>query len=53
MDTPQQPMSPQPNPALQAKVEQWLELKREMEMLHAQVEYTRLLLKLGVFKTRP
>jgi hypothetical protein len=25
-----------------------LELKREMEALHAQVEYVRLLLKLGV-----
>jgi hypothetical protein len=50
MDTPHTPQPTPPNPALQAKVAQWLELKREMEALHAQVEYARLLLRLGVFK---
>jgi hypothetical protein len=52
MDTPQHPASPPPDAALQAKVAQWLELKREMEALHAQVEYARLLLKLGVLKAK-
>lgn len=52
MDTPKQPDSPEPDPALQARIAQWLELKREMETLHAQVEYARLLLKLGVLKTK-
>ena len=51
MDTPKQPASPQPpNPELQARVAKWLELKREMEALHAQLEYARLMLKLGVVK---
>jgi hypothetical protein len=52
MDTPKQPDPPRPDPALQARIAQWLELKREMETLHAQVEYARLLLKLGVLKTK-
>ncbi len=52
MDTPKHPTPPQPQPdaAMQAKVAQWLALKREMEALYAQVEYARLLLKLGVLK---
>lgn len=50
MDTPKQPTTPQPNPDLQARVAKWLELKREMEALHAQLEYARLMLKLGVVK---
>jgi hypothetical protein len=55
MDMPKQPTPPQPQPqqtdaAMKAKVAQWLELKREMEALYAQVEYARLLLKLGVLK---
>ncbi|HET7795804.1 MAG TPA: hypothetical protein VFL64_20625 [Rhizobacter sp.] len=48
MNTPHDPTPPQPDAALQAQVAQWLELKREMETLHAQVEYVRLMLKLGV-----
>jgi hypothetical protein len=48
MDTPRTPTPHQPNVHLQAKVAQWLELKREMEALHAKLEYTRLMLKLGV-----
>ena len=47
MDTPNNPRETQ-DAQLNAKVEAWLELKREMEALHAQVEYVRLLLKLGV-----
>lgn len=51
MDTPKHTPPPPPtDPAMQAKVAKWLELKREMEALHAQVEYARLLLKLGVLK---
>lgn len=50
MDTPKQPTAPQPSHDLQARVAKWLELKREMEALHAQLEYTRLMLKLGVAK---
>jgi hypothetical protein len=50
MNTPDIPREPQSNAALEAKVNQWLELKREMEVLHAQVEYVRLLMKLGVAK---
>lgn len=50
MDTPKQPTTPQPNPDLQARVAKWLELKHEMEALHAQLEYARLMLKLGVVK---
>lgn len=50
MDTPKQPASPQPHPDLQARVAKWLEFKREMEALHAQLEYARLMLKLGVVK---
>ena len=50
MNTPHTPRDPQSNSALEAKVSQWLELKREMEALHAQVEYVRLLIKLGVVK---
>lgn len=47
MDTPNSPRETHDSP-LDAKVQAWLELKREMEALHAQVEYVRLLLKLGV-----
>ena len=47
MDTPNNPRETQ-GPQLNTKIEAWLELKREMEALHAQVEYVRLLLKLGV-----
>ena len=47
MDTPNNPRETQ-DAQLDAKVQAWLELKREMETLHAQVEYVRLLLKLGV-----
>lgn len=50
MNTPDTPREPQSNAAIEAKVNQWLELKREMEVLHAQVEYVRLLIKLGVAK---
>lgn len=50
MDTPKHPAAPEPSPELQARVAKWLELKREMEALHAQLEYARLMLKLGVVK---
>lgn len=49
MDTPKPPQQPsQPNVHQQAKMAQWLELKREMEALRAQLEYARLMLKMGV-----
>jgi hypothetical protein len=50
MDTPKQPAAPEPSPQLQSRIAKWLELKREMEALHAQLEYARLMLKLGVGK---
>ena len=49
METPNTPRQTQ-DPNLDAQVQTWLELKREMEALHAQVEYVRLMLKLGVSK---
>jgi len=48
MNTPNTPREPQQSTELDAKIHAWLELKREMESLHAQVEYVRLMLKLGV-----
>jgi hypothetical protein len=48
MDTPNTPREAPQSTDLDAKLHAWLELKREMESLHAQVEYVRLLLKLGV-----
>jgi hypothetical protein len=48
MDTPDTPRETPPGADLGAKLHAWLDLKREMESLHAQVEYVRLLLKLGV-----
>ncbi len=50
MDTPPQPATPKHDPDLQARVARWLALKREMQALHAQLEYARLMLKLGVAK---
>lgn len=52
MDTPKHPAAPEPSPELQARVAKWMELKREMEALHAQLEYARLMLKLGVVGPR-
>lgn len=48
MDTPNTPRDTRPDQGLDARVQAWLELKREMEALHAKVEYVRLLLKMGV-----
>ncbi len=48
MDTPNTPRGTHHDPELEARVQAWLELKREMEALHAKVEYVRLLLKMGV-----
>jgi hypothetical protein len=48
MDTPDTPRDSYRIPNLESRVHALLELKREMEALHAQVEYIRLLLKLGV-----
>ena len=50
MNTPPIPHTPEPGTDLAAKVNQWLELKREMETLHAQLEYVRLLVRLGVYQ---
>jgi hypothetical protein len=48
MDNPNPPQPPSQPHVHQARMAQWLELKREMEALRAQLEYTRLMLKLGV-----
>jgi hypothetical protein len=48
MDTPNTPREPRQSNELKAKALAWLALKREMQSLHAQIEYVRLLIKLGV-----
>jgi hypothetical protein len=48
MDAPNTPRKPPSDPDFEAKTRAWLELKREMEQLHANVEYLRLILKMGV-----
>ncbi len=48
MNTPNTPRESQSSPDKDAKVLAWMKLKREMEVLHSQVEYVRLMLKLGV-----
>ncbi len=48
MDTPNTPRETRHDSDLNAQLQAWLELKREMEVLHAKVEYVRLLLKMGV-----
>jgi hypothetical protein len=48
MDTPNTPSEPRQTNDLEAKALAWLALKREMQSLHAQIEYVRLLIKLGV-----
>jgi hypothetical protein len=42
--TPQQPSSSNDT----ARVKAWIELRQELEQLHARLEYLRLMLKLGV-----
>jgi hypothetical protein len=52
MDTPD-PRAPVPLPqtlASDAKMQAWLELRHELEQLHAQLQYLKLLQKLGVGK---
>jgi hypothetical protein len=52
MDTPN-PRAPLPLPqslASEAKMQAWLELRHELEQLHAQLQYLKLLQKLGVGK---
>lgn len=48
MDAPQAPRKQPADQDFDAKTRAWLELKREMEQLHASVEYLRLILKMGV-----
>lgn len=48
MNTPQHPQPPRPNPELDAKVAKWLVLRDELRELNVKLEYTRLMLKLGV-----
>ena len=48
MDTPNTPHEPRESTDLSTRIGTWLELKREMESLYAQIEYVKLLLKLGV-----
>jgi hypothetical protein len=43
MDTPNTPREPPESADLEAGLHAWLELKREMESLHVQVEYVRLM----------
>ncbi|CAN5249641.1 hypothetical protein BH11PSE9_BH11PSE9_20940 [soil metagenome] len=48
--TPQNLPSDQPQRMVRTKDEAWQALLREMTVLHAQVEYLRLILKMGVRK---
>jgi len=45
---PPQPSSLQPKPAAVAELQAWHDLKQQMEELHAQLQYMKLLLRLGV-----
>ncbi len=45
---PPNPSPLQPHPVAVADLLAWQELKRQMEELHAQLHYLKLLLKLGV-----
>jgi hypothetical protein len=40
--------SAQPQRTADATMQAWLDLKHEMEQLHAHIEYVRLILRLGV-----
>jgi hypothetical protein len=48
MESPKPPRQSPDDKDFDAKTQAWLELKREMEQLHASVEYLRLILKMGV-----
>ena len=48
MESPKPPRQSPDDKDFDAKTQAWLELKREMELLHANVEYLRLILKMGV-----
>lgn len=49
MDAAPTPRQPSPNSSDDtARVKAWIELRHELEQLHARLEYLRLMLKLGV-----
>lgn len=48
MESPHTPREEPQRTDLEAKTLAWLELKHEMEKLHARIEYVRLILRLGV-----
>ena len=55
MSTPPAPATPGrsssvPDASLETRVIAWLALKREMEELHARLQYVKLMLKMGVGK---
>jgi hypothetical protein len=52
MDAPKNPHDRPAQQDHQTTVQKWLELKQEMEVLHAQVQYVRLMLKMGVLKQK-
>jgi len=57
MDTPA-PGAPHPHPAIppafaaESQIRAWLTLRRELSELHAQLEYLKLLVTLGVRRSR-
>lgn len=52
METPEpyEPDSTPPNARLDADMAAWVELRDELTQLNTQLEYLRLLLKLGVYR---
>jgi hypothetical protein len=48
LPTPPHPKSPSPRETAVAKLRAWHDLKQQMEQLHAQLHYLKLLIKLGV-----
>jgi hypothetical protein len=48
MDADKPPRKSSPSNDSDARVLAWIELKQELEQLHARLEYLRLMLKLGV-----
>jgi len=47
MDSPNQPRGSLPEIAFEARLQALRDLKRELQFLHARLEYIRLMLKLG------
>jgi hypothetical protein len=47
MDHPDRPEKLAPQDSAEARLQAWLELKARLQQLHAELEYVRLLIRLG------